>query len=116
MQSFILMQNIKQRIELRGGGARGVRFVPQMAYVTNICKPKRQIPYMACIEKFTVVHWHMLCKPFLCTPTKSLITWHMLLLGSIQYWPERALFCFHHIFACFYFFVNINGWTTIFRD
>ena len=28
------------------GGRMGVKFVSQMAYVTNICKPKRQIPYL----------------------------------------------------------------------
>ena len=46
------------------GGRMGVKFVPQMAYVTNICKPKRQIPYLVyALQAFPVytnkISYHM---------------------------------------------------------
>ena len=36
----------------------------QMAYFAYVCMPKRQIPYLTYIEKFCVVCWHTLYKPF----------------------------------------------------
>ena len=51
--------------------------VQQMVYITYVCMPKRQIPYLTSVEKVTLVHWCMLFKPFLCMPTKYLITWRM---------------------------------------
>ena len=43
--------------------------------------PVRQISYLMYMEKFTVVPQDMLCMPFLCMPTKFLITWHLLLFS-----------------------------------
>ena len=48
-----------------------------MTYVAYLCTLKSQIPYLKYVEKFSVVRWRKFCKPFLCTPTKCLITWHM---------------------------------------
>ena len=48
-----------------------------MAYVAYLCTLKSQIPDLTYVEKFSVVRWLKLCKSFLRTGTKSLITWHM---------------------------------------
>ena len=45
--------------------------------------PKREILYLTYVKNLTVVHLHTLQKPFLYAPTKSFITWCMLLSPSI---------------------------------
>ena len=46
----------------------------QMSCTAYLCMAKRQISCLMYVKKFTLVCCHMLCWPFLCTSTKSLIT------------------------------------------
>ena len=82
-----------------------------MGYIAYIPMSKRQIPYLTYVDNFTVVLGFTLCKPFLCTPTKSLISRRTPLFSCSVRLIKSSMkvFRFRHKLACFYFSVNSNG-------